>query len=248
MPIWKLVAHEERNIIFIETRNADALTVEFAALDFGTNEFLWDHWRPSDNWLTSLFAAKGNTLLLQQFAHHGNPDQKNLLACNISERKIRWIAEGFSFSGWDGSVIHGYQLGEDLVSLMLDVNTGNKVDRANEVLTHQAGQNGGFPVFYPEGSASFEHIREFVSMKKQLHIEGGVEYLEMENRLCISMYVRESHGLANYLLVFDAEGTLLFEQKLAEKLGGLGTDTFFVLAGCLFFVKNRLELFVYTFL
>ena len=53
--------------------------------------------------------------------------------------------------------------------------------------------------------------------------------------------------MANYLLVLDKDGEVLLEVKLGEKLPGLGTDTFFMLSGCLFLIKNKKELVAYTF-
>ena len=63
----------------------------------------------------------------------------------------------------------------------------------------------------------------------------------------VSFYIEEGVNLANYLLVFSLEGEVLLEVKLGEKLTGLGTDTFFMLSGCLFLVKNKSELAAYTF-
>ncbi len=60
----------------------------------------------------------------------------------------------------------------------------------------------------------------------------------------MSYYVTES-GLSNYLVVMDGEGEVLLHEKLAEQLKGIGMETFFVLAGCVFFVKNREDLVSY---
>jgi hypothetical protein len=51
--------------------------------------------------------------------------------------------------------------------------------------------------------------------------------------------------LANYLIVLTSEGDVLLHEKAAENLKGIGIDTFFLLEGSLFFVKNKCELIRY---
>jgi peptidoglycan/LPS O-acetylase OafA/YrhL len=50
------------------------------------------------------------------------------------------------------------------------------------------------------------------------------------------------------LLVVDESGNMLLQEKLDEQLKGLGVDTFFVLSGCLFFVRNKRHLLSYKIL
>ncbi len=76
-------------------------------------------------------------------------------------------------------------------------------------------------------------------------ITKGVEYLEFNDWIIVSVYVEESAKLANYLLVFSETGELVLTLKLGEKLGGLGSDTFFILSGCLFLVQNKTDLVAY---
>jgi hypothetical protein len=52
-------------------------------------------------------------------------------------------------------------------------------------------------------------------------------------------------GLANYLIVLTADGDVVMNEKAGENLKGIGIDTFFLLEGSLFFVKNKCELVRY---
>lgn len=240
------MALPEANLLFIEQRNADELKVEFAALDYRKEQFLWKQWRPSDNWLVSLFAVQADTLFLQEFPHRGNPDQKNLIACDIWQAKIRWIAEGFSFSGCDGRSIYGYQIEEERPQAIVDIRTGERLKQPwfKPDWSEQTDLPG--PIHYVEGTAHFESVRNYLQMKINRQITAGVDYMEYGESIIMSVYFRESAGLANYLFVFSQQGDLVLKEVLDEKLGGIGTDTFFVLSGCLFFVKNKLELVAYT--
>jgi len=72
----------------------------------------------------------------------------------------------------------------------------------------------------------------------------ALEYLEHDSIIFISFYIEEGE-LANYLLIISAGGEVLMKEKLDEHLKGIGIDTFFLLSGCVIFVKNKVELFSY---
>lgn len=82
-------------------------------------------------------------------------------------------------------------------------------------------------------------------MQTDYTITKGVEYLEFNDWIMVSAYVEESAKLANYLLVFRSTGALVLTLKLGENLAGLGSDTFFILSGCLFLVQNKTDLVAY---
>jgi hypothetical protein len=87
-------------------------------------------------------------------------------------------------------------------------------------------------------------VKTFLEQKLNLSPVGAFEYLEFDSRIFVSYYVMET-GLANYLLIMDNDGEVLLHEKLAEQLKGIGMETFFVLSGCVFFVKNREDLVSY---
>ena len=71
-----------------------------------------------------------------------------------------------------------------------------------------------------------------------------MEYLEHEHLIFVSYQVMHE-SLANFLVAFSEQGELLFQEKLGDHLKGLGLDTFFILSGFLFFVRNKSELISY---
>ena len=70
---------------------------------------------------------------------------------------------------------------------------------------------------------------------------GSIEYLEFNSLIFISYHV-QSETLANYLVVLNENGTEEFKTELGDHLKGIGFETFFILSGCLFFVRNKGEL------
>jgi hypothetical protein len=235
----------DQPVLLVEVRDEVNFKVNFFALDYQQNLFLWKDLELSEPWWIGLAAAQGNTLLFQSYVNKGNPDHKNLIACNISDASVRWEVAEFSFYDWDDAVIRGYHTVVDIQPAVVDVETGVLTKASWDSQPPRVQPESVSPVQYLEGSTHFETVKKFVSTKVEYSPVMGVEYLEWKDWILVSIYVAQPSGLANYLLVFDREGKICLTEKLAENLTGLGTDTFFILSGCLFLVKNKSELVTY---
>lgn len=243
--IWSLHTAPEKDLLFIEIRDEVNFQVTFAALQIKTNQFLWNGLELKESWWVSLQAAKEDTVLFQSYVSKGNPDHKNLIAFDIFTKTVRWEVEEFSFYDWNDTTIFGYRTKDDIQPAIIDGRTGVVTEMRWEVQSTGKDVKSTSPVQFLEGTTHFESVKSFIGHKTQLSIVMGVEYLEWDNWIMVSAYADQEGSLANYLLVFDKAGTMLLREKLGEKLQGLGTDTFFVLSGCLFFVKNKSELVAY---
>jgi hypothetical protein len=243
--IWNTLTVSKSDILVIETRDDQKFQAQFSALDFKLNKFIWKNLMFKETWWIGMTAAQEKTLLLHTFVNKGNPDHKNLIAFDIFEQKIRWEIEEFSFFDWSNSEIQGYRTSDELVQATIAVDTGNLVEKDWVAKPQSNLEVTKRPVLYSEGTDHFETIKRFLDQKASIKTSKAVEYLEYGEWIMISAYVEEN-GLANYLFVFDAGGEELLREKLGENLQGLGVDTFFMLSGCLFLVKNRSELVVYS--
>jgi len=244
--IWSLHTAPENDLLFIEIRDEVNFQVTFAALQIKTNQFLWNGLGLKESWWVSLQSAKEHTVLFQSYASKGNPDHKNLIAFDIFSKSVRWEVEEFSFYDWNDTTIFGYRTKDEIQPAIIDPLTGVVTAMRWEVQSTNRDTKSTNTVQFLEGTTHFESIKSFIGQKTQLSIVMGVEYLDWDNWIMVSAYAEQEGSLANYLLVFDKAGNLLLREILGEKLQGLGTDTFFVLSGCLFFVKNKSELVAYT--
>lgn len=237
----------DQPVVLIEVRDEVSFKVKFFALDYQQNVFLWKDVELAEQWWVGLTAARGKTLLFQSYVSKGNPDHKNLIACNISDGSVRWEVGEFSFFDWDDTVIRGYHTGDEIQQAIVDVATGvlTKTTWSSSSLSSETQSELMGPVQYLEGTEHFETVKKFVHAKTGYNPVMGVEYMEWRDWIVVSVYTAHPSGLANYLLVFDADGEISLTEKLAENLTGLGTDTFFMLSGCLFLVKNKSELVTY---
>jgi hypothetical protein len=252
--IWNTLALPKRDLLIVEVRDDQNFQVLFSALNFREGKFLWENIKLKESWWIGLTAANENTILFHTYINKGNPDHKNLIAFDIFTKTVRWEIEEFSFFDWDDSEIRGYRTQNELTQATIDVERGTLLERAWTAKSPDVRTDSYRPVQYVEGMPHFETVKLFIQQKTNYRPIIGAEYLEWKELIMIGCYVKDGTklpgnqgSLANYLLVFSSEGEVLLEVKLGEKLTGLGTDTFFMLSGCLFLVKNKSELVVYTF-
>ena len=243
--IWNTVAVESENRLVLEARDEVNFNVTFSQLDFVRNEFSWKDVSVSERWWVNLIAANESTVLLNRFMNKGgNPDLKSLIAVDTATGKVRWEREQLSFNDWNTTAVFAYRTQEELTQVEIDLFTGDVSEKPWKPEPPSIHVETLKPVFYAEGTPHFETVKKFVA-GADYQITKGVEYLEFNDWILISVYIEESGKLANYLLVFSAAGSLVLTLKLGENLGGLGADTFFLLAGCLFLVQNKTDLVAY---
>lgn len=240
-----MLAIETENLLVLEIRDDVNFKVTFSLFDYSKNEFVWKDVSLPESWWVNLVAANKSTVLLNRFLNKGgNPDHKSLIALDAITGTIRWETQEISFYDWNESEIRGYRTKDDLVPVRINLLSGQMVEEAWKPAPEIARPENLKPVFYAEGTPHFETVKKFVAQSQHI-LTQGVEYMEFNNRIVISMYVEESAKLANYLLVFSETGTLLLSVKLGENLAGLGAGTFFILSGCLFLVQNKTDLVAY---
>lgn len=98
------------------------------------------------------------------------------------------------------------------------------------------------PHQYISGEADFEIVCQFIGRKLDIIALLGAEYLEWDKYIFISYYKGSPASYVNCFSVFDLEGKLLLNEEIGTNLIGIGWNTFFIVSGHLFFVKNKTEL------
>jgi len=98
------------------------------------------------------------------------------------------------------------------------------------------------PFQYLDGEGDFETVKNFLRSKIDSMPGFGAEYLEHAGYIIISYYTGDVAALVNHLAVFNSKGECLYHEEIGTNLKGIGINTFFILSGYLFFVKNRTEL------
>lgn len=235
--LWNTMHVPDTNLLILETRNETRREASFAALDFEHNRFVWKNTVFEEAWWIGMTAATSEVLLLHVYRHTENPDKKDLMAWHIHKQKKLWSITDFSFTSLAGNKVYGKRP-ETENTCVIDVNTGEVQE--NNAVEIQSSENipNVKPFQYVEGTRYFETVKSFLMQKLNMLPTSVVEYLEYRSLIFISCYVNQE-GLANYLIVLTADGTVVLQEKLGDRLKGIGLETFFILSGCLFFVRNK---------
>lgn len=241
--VWSTLALPERDLIFLEVRHPERKEVTFSALQYLSNTFLWRDVRLEEPWWISLSAVSKEILLFTIYSDTSNPDKKGILGYRVEGPALVWWNNDFSITSVSGDKVLGVATRLGAKQVVLDLHTGQELP---EQAFSNAGQDPSVvkPLQYVEGTPYFETVKTFLAQRLNLLPVAAFEYLEHDALIFISYYVQEE-GLANYLLVLSAEGEVLLKEKIGDQLKGIGLGTFFVLAGCVFFVKNKVELVSY---
>lgn len=246
--IWNTVAVQGSDILVLEVRDDARRQVSFSALNYRDKRFLWKDRTFEERWWAGLLAGQGSSLLLQQYDATGKLDGKTLLVYDLETLTLRWKREGFSYHTTGAHYVSGFIAAQQQPEpILLDLATGHELEGDGTEFEWEGDKifEPLRPFQYQEGTPYFDTTSKFLEEHLQLTTVGCVEYQEYEGLIFISYYLRESTGLANYLLVLREDGVTLLHEKLDEQLKGLGVDTFFILSGCLFFVQNKRELLSY---
>lgn len=126
----------------------------------------------------------------------------------------------------------------------LSIDTGEQVEIAEpETILHT---NTLFhPFQFLAGEPDFETIKGFLKEKLGREALLGAEYREEYEHIFISYYHGAPAAFLNHLACFSKAGEMVWEEEIGMNLKGIGVNTFFLVSGNLFFVKNKTELVTY---
>jgi hypothetical protein len=243
--IWNLLATDE--ILVIEVRDPVLKQVTFSAFRINTNAFLWKNQLLEEPWWINASAIAGDKLIFTVYLDTNNPDKKGVVVFSLSDLKMQWWNNDFSLSETGVDYVKGFTSRLGLKEVALDLGSGDVKDF---ISTTSAKQSSSLqkPVQYTDGMDYFDTVKRFLADRLNFSPVSSLEYLEHGGRIIISCYTGEDDGLANYLFVLSAEGKVLLKEKLDSGVKGIGMDTFFILNGCVIFVRKRVELVSYKLL
>ena len=126
--------------------------------------------------------------------------------------------------------------------LFLSMKDGKVLDHNAQQNDWQHTNNTLQPFQYLDGEPDFETVKNFLKNKFNTIPRLGAEYLEYADHIIISYYTGDPAAYINRIVLFNEQGECLYEDEMGTNLKGIGVNTFFIVSGHLFFVKNRTEL------
>lgn len=242
--IWNMLSLPEQPVLILELRDAAKKETRFSALNFQRNEFLWKDLLLEEPWWINLSAVSNGVLLYTVYLETTNPDKKAVMAYNVQQHELLWWNNDFSLIAVEADRVIGFSLKLSR-QVVLNLQTGAEEPKNTSESTSKPLYDLVRPTRYTDDLPHFETVKTFLSQRLNLLPVVSLEYAEFDSLIFISYNVMET-ALVNYLLVLTATGSILLHEKLDEPQKGIGLDTFFILKGSLFFVKNRRELVSYS--
>lgn len=243
--IWNTLSVPENDVILLEIRNAEKKKVSFSAFNFQKQKFLWKDKQLDEPWWIGLSAVSGNVILITIFTDTANPDKKGIVAYDLSSFELLWWNNDFSLVSFSRSEATGTSNKFGNRQFSLELRTGKEIKPMEPA--EKVDNNVLRPSQYHEDHHYFVTVKTFLGQRFNLLPVTALEYLEYQSLIFISCYLQED-ALTNYLFIISEDGNLLLKEKLDEHVKGIGLDTFFILSGCVFFVRNKVELVSYKIL
>lgn len=239
--VWGTFAVPECHMVIIEVRDTEKYVTGFSAWDYQSAKWVWKNISLDEPWWVTPVGSARGVVLFQTYHHGANPDLKGLLAVDALTAKVIWRRDDFAFHDIRDAMVLGYTV-PDMAPHSIESRTGKLQEGFASGNPPEPATDLRIPVAYYENSEDFSTCSVFIERNTLKTPVGVIEYLEVAGKILIGCYVKEAENLANYLLVFDPAGKKVLHERLGE---GLGKETFFVVGGCLIFVKNKSELYSY---
>lgn len=243
--IWTTWVVPDRPWMLLEVRHEARRMVRFYLLDYQTGEWLWQEESVPEPWWVSVAGVTSTTLVLHKFKGYDSPEHTSLLAVDLEAPAVLWQRETTSLISAAGDVLRCANVLDPAVQVVLHARTGKKIDleEPNNVDEYKISPLVK-PFQYMEGTPYFGTVSEFARTRLQMEPVAAVEYLEHRGLILFTLHVKRTE-LVSYLFVLTEQGEVLLNEKTNTNLKGIAVDTFFLLEGWLFFVKNGNELLSY---
>lgn len=253
--VWKLMIDHHSSVLAVEWRDDDHREVNFSAIDLGSKKVLWDRLPVKEEWWSGLEEARYGKIILHGYKDKQNPEHQGIIVFDIQSGKYLWQNETLTFFALEEKYLLAYDPSlPERTYLKLDPANGNFLGELSEdELVKQFTQSGEETSFilnsthYPEENKHLEKISAFIEAFAGKTASGGVDYLEYNQQIIVSFYVKEGEKLVNYLLVVSGEGEILLQEQMGTGIKGIGLDTFFLYKDLLIYVKNKKELVIFGF-
>jgi hypothetical protein len=242
--IWKTLADPVHKRLYLEVRDLSRKQVSFSAVDLETATWLWKDVSFDERWWISLQAVFNNMLLLTIYTDTHNPDQKSVLAFDVTTQKTAWWKNNFTVTSVSAGQVWGVDTKFGAREVVLSLTDGQMLPQEALLLQEEQNLMITRPFQYQEGTTHFDSVRTFLNIKCEISPIITIEYCEYHSLILISAFTGKN-DLANYLFVFNSSGELMIKETLGEHLNGIALDTFFIFSGYLIFVKNKCELVSY---
>lgn len=248
--IWKISVHNTKPLLILETRDAERRKTTFFAIDIEKQEIKWEKHQLQNSWWLGLEIIVGDKVFLHSYEDIQSPLHKGIMALDIITGKELWSNQELVYAGLNRqNLVMKFSGDEHSKFLEVDPQNGAILITIDQpIFTVQEHNHLVInPTHLVEGSTHFSRILDFIQQSTGKMGVLAIDYLEYNEHIILAFYIKEDDMLSNYLMLVNEAGKLLFCEAIEVNLKGVGKDTFFVFHNKIVFIRNKSELFIYTF-
>lgn len=241
--IWETSLDKSTGNMLIQNRSEEKHETRFSVVNLHIGEWIVRDRIFSDPWWVGISAIMGQRVLLHIYDDDQNPEIKSLILWDIEKDQVLMT---FKNSSLTQLLKNGFMIRQDQGYAAMDWDGQILADKSEMDPVLEDTTNLHYPFQYQPGENDYEMIKSFIQQEINVSPELGIEYLESEDYVFVSYYIKEEKAMANYLLVSDLNGTTHLNKKINTGSTGIGRDTFFIFERNLVFISNSNCLFVYA--
>jgi hypothetical protein len=225
--IWQLSIDQKFGQIGIEVREEATHEIFFLVFQIDSLDISDYLIVDTADWWTTLTKLNGSLLLLDKYQDPQDPTQKSVVVYHWHEQKLLIEIQDFQLAEITHDVISGTSVSDKSAQVIQLSDLDFHENRPKTEVSVM------YPVFCPPQSETFELVREYLAAEPVL----GLEYLESNDCIIISYYVRSDAKFDRRLLLIKGEQEV-FHQVQDENLDGYASGAFLILSDYLIFVSN----------
>ncbi|MFY0601527.1 MAG: DUF4905 domain-containing protein [Cyclobacteriaceae bacterium] len=226
--IWQIAIDDASGSIAVEIREEEDQKMYFLIFNIQTLEVSDYLAIDQADWWTTLVSVKSQYLFLDKYLDPQDPTKKSLLVFDSASESLMKELEDFQLSHISKEGLVGTKASDRAIEQKFPI-PELRIDMKEPVEL----RNATHPVFYSEGSDSFDLAKTFLDQEIFL----GVEYWEGRNHIIISYYIRSGAKFDRKLLVLREEEEYV-DLILDKGLEGFASGAFLIISDYLVFIQG----------
>ncbi len=232
--IWNSCLDTEKDLLIVETRDADAFQCWFYTIDLKKNKLLCEFQLEEECWWVGLKYAFDGNFVLYTYEDEKSPISKGVIIVDATRGIVRWKNEDYSFLDGQGNQICVRDTKEEN-NLTVSMESGRLVT-FQELPDNKMVQT---PMRYLPETDYFNETAELIKLVTDNVATESIEYLEHNNYLFISYYIYNELKQENHLLILTSKGLFVKEYCLSNHTKGIGFGDFVVYKNLLLFAVDN---------
>lgn len=232
--IWNSCLDTEKDLLIVETRDADAFQCWFYTIDLKKNELLSEFQLQDECWWVGLKYAFDGNFVLYTYEDEQKPISKGVIVVDAIRGIVRWRKDTYCFLDGQGDQMCVSD-SETKDNLTISIESG-RISNYQEIPQNKSVQ---VPLRYLQGSDYFNETAELVKLVTNEVATESIEYLEYNNHLFISFYIYKEQKQENHLLILTEDGAFVKKYCLSNHTKGIGFGDFVVYKNIVLFAVNN---------